>query len=63
MMGGVTMDNQQIAHDLALIYAKSKLGEYLLDKRDGLACGATDTSEDEVEYLQDAYNFAIKNLN
>lgn len=54
------MDN--IAEKLALIYAEKKLSEYLLDIRESLACGSTDLSKDELEYLKSAYDFAINNL-
>lgn len=54
------MDN--VVEKLAFIYAEKKLSEYLLDKREGLACGSTDLSKDELDYLQSAYDFAINNL-
>lgn len=52
----------QVAHDLAIAYANSKLSELLLDKREAPLCGNTDLSEDEVQYLKSAYEFARKNL-
>lgn len=52
----------QVAHDLAIAYAKSKLSEFLLSNREAPLCGNTSLSKDEVQYLQHAYEFARKNL-
>lgn len=52
----------QIAHDLAVAYANSKLSELLLDKREAPFCGSVSFLEDEVQYLKSAYKFARKNL-
>lgn len=56
------MDNQQIAHDLAITYAKVKLEEFELDNRDAIANGCTNMEKSEIQYLKSAYDFAIKNL-
>lgn len=52
----------QIAHDLAIAYANSKLSEFLLNKREAPFCADTSLSKDEVQYLESAYEFARKNL-
>lgn len=54
------MDNQN--QELALIYAKCKLVEYEIEKRNAPLCGNIDMSVDEIKYLQKAYNFAVDNL-
>lgn len=52
----------QIAHDLAVAYANSKLSEFLLNKREAPFCADISLSEDEIRYLESAYEFARKNL-
>lgn len=52
----------QIAHDLAVAYASSKLSEFLLDKREDPLCGSINLSEEEIQYLKTAYEFARKSL-
>mgnify|MGYP007029248812 FL=1 len=56
------MDKQQIIHDLAIVYANSKMIEFNLDKRSAIACGNVSVSVEEIQYLKSAYDFAIKNL-
>lgn len=56
------MDNNQIAHDLAVAYAKVKLQEFELDNREAIADGCTNMNIEELKYLKSAYDFAIKNL-
>lgn len=56
------MDKEQIVHDLAITYAKSKLNEYIFDKRKAPLAGNTSMSNDEIQYLKRAYDFAIQNL-
>lgn len=56
------MNKEQIVHDLAITYAKSKLNEYVLDKREAPLAGNTSMSNNEIQYLKRAYDFAIQNL-
>lgn len=56
------MTKEKIAHDLALIYADSKLKQYQIDHQENLACGNIEMTEDEINYLESAYLFAIKNF-
>lgn len=55
------MDNQ-IIHELAIVYADSKLNEYELDRREAPLCGNVSMSVEEIQYLKNAYNFAIQHL-
>lgn len=56
------INKEQIVHDLAITYAKSKLNEYVLDRREAPLAGNTSMSNDEIQYLKRAYDFAIQNL-
>lgn len=56
------MDKQQTIHDLAIVYANSKIIEFNLNKRSAIACGNVSMSLEEIQYLKSAYDFAIKNL-
>lgn len=56
------MDNSQIAHDLAVAYASSKMAEYNIDKREQIMYGNISMSLEEIQYLKSAYDFAIKHL-
>lgn len=53
---------EKTIHDLAVAYASSKLLEYEIDKREAPICGNTEMSSEEILYLKDAYDFAVKNL-
>lgn len=55
------MDSQTV-HDLAIVYAQSKMDEYELDNRDALINGNVAMSKEEIQYLESAYNFAIQHL-
>lgn len=55
------MDNQ-IIHELAIVYADSKLNEYELDKREAPLCGNISMTVEEIQYLKKAYDFAIQHL-
>ena len=54
--------DKQLQHELAISYANSKLSEYLLNKREAPMCGTISLSSDEVQYLEEAYDFAIHHL-
>ena len=54
--------DSQLQHELAISYANSKLSEYLLNKREAPMCGTISLSSDEVQYLEEAYDFAIHHL-
>ena len=56
------MNKEQIIHDLAVVYAKSKLNKYVLGNREAPLDGNTSMSNDEIRYLKRAYDFAIQNL-
>lgn len=56
------MSNEQIAHDLAVAYASSKMSEYNIDKREAPMNGNISMSAEEIQYLKSAYVFAIKHL-
>ena len=56
------MNNSQIAHDLAVAYAGSKMAEYNVGKREALLLGNNSMSAEEIQYLKSAYDFAIKHL-
>jgi hypothetical protein len=49
-------------HDLAIVYANSKLAEYQIDSRSAVMCGNTEMSVDEIQYLKSAYQFALNHL-
>lgn len=53
---------KQVAHDLAIAYAQSKLAELQMSNREAIMQGNTNFSADEVEYLKSAYIFARKHL-
>lgn len=55
------MSHEEI-HDLATVYANAKLSEYQVDNRKALACGNTEMSIKEIQYLKSAYQFALKHL-
>lgn len=55
------MSHEEI-HDLATVYASAKLSEYQVDSRTSLACGNTEMSIKEIQYLKTAYQFALKHL-
>ena len=46
-------------HDLAIVYANSKLTEYQIDSRSVAMCGNTEMSVEEIQYLKSAYQFAL----
>lgn len=54
--------SSQINHDMALAYASSKLTEYEIDKREAPLCGNISMSQDEIQYMKKAYEFAIQHL-
>lgn len=56
------MDKNQIIHDLAVAYAKTKLEEFQIEQREALAVGNIEMSDNEIKVLKSAYDFAIKNL-
>lgn len=49
-------------HDLAIVYANSKLAEYQIDSRSAVMCGNTEMSVEEIQYLKSAYQFALNHL-
>ena len=49
-------------HDLAIVYANSKLTEYQIDSRSAVMCGNTEMSVEEIQYLKSAYQFALNHL-
>ena len=49
-------------HDLAIVYANSKLTEYQIDSRSVVMCGNTEMSVEEIQYLKSAYQFALNHL-
>lgn len=55
------MDDQQI-HELALLYARTKLNEFQMEKREAIACGNINMTNDEIQYLKSAYEFAVERL-
>lgn len=56
------MDKNQMIHDLAVAYAKTKLEEFQIEQREALAVGNIEMSDNEIKVLKSAYDFAIKNL-
>lgn len=52
----------QDRHELALVYAKVKLNELQVENRKALACGNTEMSDEEIQYLKAAYWFAFERL-
>lgn len=55
------MDESE-SRKLALVYAESKFKEYLLEKREAPLCGNVGFSDDEIEYMKSAYDYAISKL-
>ena len=53
---------KQVAHDLAMAYAQSKLLEFQISNREAPFQGNTEFSVDEVVYLKSAYIFAKEHL-
>ena len=49
-------------HDLAIVYANSKLTEYQIDSRSTVMCGNTEMSVEEIQYLKSAYQFVLNHL-
>lgn len=55
------MDEQKI-HESALLYARTKLNEFQIENREAIACGNIDMTNDEIQYLKSAYEFALERL-
>ncbi len=55
------MDEQRL-HELALLYARVKLTEFQMEKREAIACGNIGMTNDEIQYLKSAYEFALESL-
>jgi hypothetical protein len=54
--------DDKVMNELALSYAKVKLAEFEVDKREALGCGSVEMSAEEIQYLKSAYDFAIQQL-
>ena len=55
------MTEQQI-HDLALVYAQTKLKAYQKDMADIIDYQPKSNNFDEIKHLVDAYNYALNQL-